>query len=248
MKVVILCGGKGSRIRSVTDDTPKPLVIVNGKPIIWHIMKIYSSFGFNEFVLPLGFGGDKIREYFWNYRWKNCDFITDMGENKIKFLEEPEDWNITLIDTGIETMTGGRIKKIEKYIDGDTFMLTYGDGLADLNINELLRFHNEKGRIATVTGIKRNSQYGILTVEDGIATSFKEKSKLNDIINGGFFILNKKVFQYLDDNNSCIFEKEPMSYLAKKGELAVYIYNGFWIAIDTYKDLVTANETWKQYW
>ena len=145
-------------------------------------------------------------------------------------------------------MTGGRIKRIEKYINGDTFMLTYGDGLSDVNINELIRFHNEKGRIATVTGIKKNSQYGILTVKDGIATSFKEKSKLDDIINGGFFVLNKKVFEYLDDSNSCIFEKEPMNNLVKKDELAVYTHNGFWIAIDTYKDLITASETWKPSW
>lgn len=248
MKVVILCGGKGSRLRSPADDTPKPLALVQGKPIIWHIMKIYSSFGYKDFILPLGFGGDKIKEFFWNYHWKYNDFIQKFGENKITMLQKPENWNITFVDTGIETMTGSRIKKIVDYVDSDTFLLTYGDGLSDINITELVNYHMKKGRIATVTGISRNSQFGILSVKDGIATDFSEKSKLDGIINGGFFVLNKKVFDYLLLEDSCVFEREPMQRLACAGELAVYEHKGFWLAIDTYKDLQEANERWKPAW
>jgi glucose-1-phosphate cytidylyltransferase len=144
MKVVILCGGKGSRLRSANDNTPKSLALVNGYPIIWHIMKLYSSYGYNDFVLPLGFGGDKIKEFFWNYEWKYNDFIKDMSSNKVTMLGSPDKWTITFINTGIETMTGARIKKIEKYIDDDTFMLTYGDGLSDINIGNLVKYHEKK--------------------------------------------------------------------------------------------------------
>lgn len=245
MKVVILCGGKGSRLASPTENKPKPLAIVNGKPIIWHIMKNYMKYGFNDFILPLGFGGEKIKEYFWDYEWKNKNFIKDSANNSVKLLSEPENWKITFIDTGVNTMTGGRIKKIQKYIDEDIFMLTYGDGLSDINIKTLLEYHYNKGKIATVAGIQRKSQYGILTVENGIAKSFDEKTKLDGIINGGFFVLNTKIFDYIEDSESCVFEQKPLKNLAKKGELSVYLYDGYWISIDTYKDLLVANKTWK---
>jgi glucose-1-phosphate cytidylyltransferase len=245
MKVVILCGGKGSRLSSPSDNTPKPLALVQGKPIIWHIMKIYDYFGYNDFILPLGFGGDKIKEYFYTYDWKNYDFIKYGGENKIKLLQQPEKWTITMIDTGDETMTGGRIKRIEHLIDEDTFMLTYGDGLCDINIDKLLQYHNNMGKIATVTGIARKSQYGVLTIKDGLALSFEEKSDLDGIINGGFFVFNKDIFKYIDNNDSCIFEQAPLKALTKDEQLAVYLHEGTWIAIDTYKDLMSANENWK---
>lgn len=245
MKVVILCGGKGSRLASPTDQKPKPLAMVNGKPIIFHIIKIYMKYGFNDFILPLGFGGEKIKEYFWNYEWKNKDFIKDSANDTIKFLDKPESWKITFVDTGLDTMTGGRIKKIQKYIDEDVFMLTYGDGISDINIKDLLNYHYSKGKIATVTGIERKSQYGILNVENGIAKSFEEKSKLDGIINGGFFVLNNKVFDYIEDSDECIFEEKPLRDLAKQSELSVYLHKGYWIAIDTFKDLMNANKTWK---
>lgn len=245
MKVVILCGGKGTRLGS-TETIPKTLALVSGKPIIWHIMNIYSSYGFNDFILPLGFGGDKIKEYFWNYEWKNYDFTKELGSNSVTFFNNPAKWKVTFVDTGIETMTGGRIKKIEKFINEDTFMLTYGDGLSDININNLLKFHKEKGQVVTVTGVERKSQYGILTEEDGIATTFDEKSKLDGIINGGFFVMDKKVFNYIKDDNDCIFEQEPLRNLVKSGELAVYNFKGYWTAIDTNKDLIYANETWRR--
>lgn len=244
MKAVILCGGKGSRMASPTENMPKPLALVNGKPIIWHIMKIYMSYGISEFILPLGFGGDKIKEYFWNYEWKNHDFTMDKVSGNVKMLESSENWKITFIDTGLETMTGGRIKRIEKYIDEDTFMLTYGDGLSDINIDTLLKFHRSSGKIATLTGIARKSQYGVLTVKDGIAAAFEEKSRLDGIINGGFFVLDRRIFDYLEDREDCVFEDKPLKNLTDKGELAVYIHNGYWMAVDTYKDLEAVNKTW----
>jgi glucose-1-phosphate cytidylyltransferase len=245
MKAVILCGGRGTRLASLSENMPKSLALVKGKPIIWHIMKIYMSYGINEFILPLGFGGDKIKEYFWNYEWKNHDFIMDKVSNSVKILQSEERWKLTFIDTGLETMTGGRIKKIEKYIDEDTFMLTYGDGLSDINLNNLLKFHKDKNKIATLTGIERKSQYGVLDVKDGIATAFEEKSKLDGVINGGFFVLDSRVFDYLHDSEDCIFEREPLMKLADQGELAVYIHKGYWRSVDTYKDLEAVNKTWE---
>ncbi|WP_461207370.1 sugar phosphate nucleotidyltransferase [Clostridium sp. DL1XJH146] len=245
MKVVILCGGKGLRMRGGNDEMPKPMALVKDKPILWHIMKAYSNFGFNEFILPLGYKGGNIKEYFVNYKWRNSSFTTGFNKETIEYHDDIDikDWKITFVDTGLETMTGGRVKRIEKYIDGDTFMLTYGDGLSNINIGKLLEFHNEKGKIATVTAVERKSQYGILKVKDGIVESFDEKTKLDGLINGGFFVLNRRIFNYLD-GDSCIFEKEPLRKLVKEGELSVYKHNGYWKAIDTLKDLKVANETW----
>jgi len=245
MKVVILCGGKGTRLGSSTETIPKTLALVSGKPIIWHIMNMYARYGFNEFILPLGFGGDKIKEYFWDYEWKNCDFTKELGSDKVTFLSKPNNLKVTFIDTGIDTMTGGRIKKIEKFISEDTFMLTYGDGLSDIDMSKLLKFHQEKGKVVTVTGVERKSQYGILTSKDGIVTNFEEKSKLDGIINGGFFVMNKEVFDYIKDEDECVFEQEPLRNLVKNEELAVFSFKGYWTAIDTNKDLIYANTTWK---
>lgn len=245
MKVVILCGGKGTRMVEPTYDNPKPLSMIGGKPILWHIMKIYSYYGYNDFILLLGYKGEKIKEYFMEYNWKNCDFVLDIHDGNFKLLAEPENWKITFLDTGIDTMTGGRIKKVEKYIGEETFMLTYGDGLSDVNINELLAFHKLKNKILTLTGITRKSQYGILSVENDIATSFHEKSQIEGIINGGFFILNKDVFNYLSNTDECIFEQDPLINLVKDKQLAVFPHNGFWTAIDTFKDLIEANKAWE---
>jgi glucose-1-phosphate cytidylyltransferase len=244
MKVVILCGGKGTRLMAANEEIPKPLALVDGKPLIWHIMKIYSKYGLNDFILPLGFGGDKLKEYFYNYQWKNYDFTLNTEDRKIKILGTPEKWNITFVDTGLETMTGGRLKRIEKFIEEDTFMMTYGDGLSDINIKDLLNYHRNKGKIATVTGIQRKSQFGILTTDKGIATVFEEKSTLDGVINGGFFVLDRRVFNYLDEDDNCIFEQEPMKNIVKDRQLAVYQHYGLWVAIDTYKDLINANEVW----
>ncbi|QZY57020.1 glucose-1-phosphate cytidylyltransferase [Crassaminicella profunda] len=251
MKVVILCGGKGSRMKEITDDVPKPLAMIGGKPILWHIMKAYMYYGLNDFVLLLGYKGEQIKEYFINYHWKNNNFLLESEQKNIKLLETPEKWRITFIDTGIDTMTGGRIKQAQKYIGDGTFMLTYGDGLADIDINSLLDFHKKKGRIATVTGIKKINQYGTLIVDNDIASSFEEKPNTNDIINGGFFVLNKEIFSYIGNEKDCIFEREPLMNLANDSQLAVYQHKGFWVAMDTYKDLLKVNEMWensKAYW
>lgn len=243
MKVIILCGGKGQRMQS-GQEYPKPMAEVSGKPLIYHIMKTYEKFGFNDFILPLGYKGEVIRQYFINYELNNCNILKEIPTNKIKVLENCDNFKITMIDSGIETMTGARIKRVSKYIDGDTFMVTYGDGLADIDINELIRFHNESGKIATITGIKKKSQYGVLEVNGNIATSFKEKSMDAGIINGGYFVFNRKFLDYLDIEDSCVLEQDPIKALIAHRELAVYMHDGFWISVDTQKDLVFANEMW----
>ncbi|WP_026676068.1 glucose-1-phosphate cytidylyltransferase [Fictibacillus gelatini] len=246
MKVVILCGGKGTRMSELTQDLPKPLVPVGEKPLIWHIMKLYHHYGFNDFVLLLGYKGDKIKEYFIDYAWKNHSFTLNTRSGEIQLKNKPENWTITLLDTGLETMTGSRIKQAEELIGKETFMLTYGDGLSDINLHELMKYHQEKGAIATVTGINKKSQFGTLTVNNGMAESFQEKTASEGLINGGFFVLNHEVFQYLQDDENCVFEQEPLMNLAKDGQLSVYEHNGFWTAIDTYKNVLEINEMWKQ--
>jgi glucose-1-phosphate cytidylyltransferase len=251
MKVVILCGGKGSRMSELTNEVPKPLVKVGDKPFLWHIMKLYKHYGFDEFILLLGYKGDKIKEYFMNYDWKNHSFTLDTSTGDIQMLQQSEKWKITFLDTGEETMTGGRLKKAEKLIGNETFMLTYADGLANINLLDLLKFHKSIGTVATVTGVNKISQYGILTVKNGIAESFHEKSQSEGIINGGFFVLEPKVFEYLTDSPNCIFEQEPLKKLTKDRQLAVYLHEGFWTAADTYKNVLELNEMWKQgrdYW
>lgn len=247
MKVVILCGGKGTRIREISEDVPKPLINIDGRPIVWHITNIYYHYGFDDFILPIGYKGQKIKEYFMDSPWKNNDMIIDNreGDFKITLLRGLDKWRITFIDTGEETMTGSRIKRIEPFIEENEFMLTYGDGVADIDIKKLLKFHREKGKIATMTGIKAKSQYGILEVSDGIAQRFVEKPKTDQIVNGGFFVLNKEIFKYIDDDGGkCVLEKEPLEKLVEDKQLAVYLHLGFWTAIDTYKDYVELNENW----
>ncbi|MFL0251675.1 glucose-1-phosphate cytidylyltransferase [Clostridium neuense] len=245
MKVVILCGGKGTRMREETEYRPKPLVLIGGKPIIWHIMKTYSHYGFNDFILCVGYKGDMIKQYFMEMYWRNNDFTLHInGDKHIDYhTKEEENWNVTIVDTGLETMTAGRIKQVQKYIDDDDFMLTYGDGLSDVNINNLLEYHNSKETIATLTGVYPISNFGLMEVEDGIVKAFKEKPVLKDMVNGGFMVLNKKVFDYIPKKD-CFFEAEPLNKLAHDGELAVYEHNGFWTAVDTFKDIEKVNEIW----
>jgi glucose-1-phosphate cytidylyltransferase len=246
MKVVILCGGKGTRMSEITNELPKPLALIGGKPILWHIMKIYQKYGFNEFILLLGYKGEKIKEYFMDYEWKNNSFTMDSSTGDIQLLGEPEKWKITFVDTGLNTMTGSRIKRAQKYIGDESFMLTYGDGLSDVNLHELVKFHQTKGTIATVTGVQKKSQFGTLTVNQGMAESFAEKTQTEGIINGGFFVLEPEVFPYLIDETDCVFEEEPLRKLTQGHQLAVYLHDGFWTAIDTYKNVLEVNEMWEQ--
>ena len=247
MQVVILCGGKGTRMREETEFRPKPLVEIGGMPVLWHIMKIYSHFGFNDFVLCLGYKGSMIKEYFMNFEWLANDFTLELGKGSGKVTHHAhslEDWRVTFADTGLETETSARIKKVEKYIEGDTFMLTYGDAVADINIEKLLQFHKEKGLTVTLTGTKPPSRFGILDVDNGIASTFREKPVLEGYINGGFFVCDKKVFDVLTDEG--MFEQAPLKGLSAKGELAVYSHEGFWQCMDTFKEVEKFNQDWEK--
>ncbi len=248
LKVVILCGGKGLRMSGDLKYACKPLADIGGRPMLWHIMNHYKQYGLDEFVLCLGHNGEAIKEYFINSDWRDNDFHLKKTKNgaQIRMLSPPERWDIIFADTGRETMTGGRIKKIQKYIDEDEFMLTYGDGLSDIAIDELLAFHRQKGKIATVTGIRARSGYGIINVVEGVATKFEEKPVIDGWINGGFFVLNTKVFVYLEDSEQCVWEDEPMRRLVMDRELAVYRHDGFWQSVDTAKDVQLMNEMWSR--
>ncbi len=246
MKVVILCGGKGFRMHELTGDMPKPLVLIGDKPMLWHIMKTYKQYGFDEFILLLGYKGEMIKEYFMDYAWKQHSFKLDTQKGSLELIEKNEDWKITFLDTGLDTMTGSRIKKARQLIGNETFMATYGDGLADIDLKELLAFHKGKGRLATVTGVDRKTQYGTLLVEDGIARSFREKQSSSGIINGGFFVFEPGFFDYVTHDTDCVLEQEPLRNLADDGQLAVYPHQGFWTACDTYNDILQVNTLWKQ--
>jgi len=241
MKTIILCGGKGQRMNTSENDLPKAMALVKGKPLIYHIMKQYSKYGFNDFILPLGYKGKEIKKYFIEFEMINSNFTKETFKNSISYHNENDNFKVTLIDTGVDNLTASRIKQVGKYIDTDNFMVTYGDGLSDVNISELIKFHKEKGKIATVTGVKKKSQYGSLEVENGIAKTFKEKVAEEQIINGGFFIFKKEFLEYLDEG---MLEEEPMKKLLEKKELAVFLHEGKWISVDTQKDLITANEVW----
>ncbi len=247
MKVVILCGGKGTRFREYPEEIPKPLAPVGGKPILWHLMKLYSHYGYKDFVLCLGYKGDMIKKYFLEEEWRASDFTMNLKNRQKQTLAagDEEDWNITFADTGAETNTGGRLKRIEKYIpEGEDFFAAYGDGLADVNIKELLEFHKKKGKIATITTLRPYSQFGIVEIDDSIVTSFKEKPKLDYWINGGFFVFRKEIFSHIGDND--VLEKKTFETLAAKKEIAAYKFEGFWQCMDTFKDYQSFNELWEK--
>jgi glucose-1-phosphate cytidylyltransferase len=243
--VVILCGGMGTRLREETEFKPKPMVDVGGKPILWHIMKIYAHYGFTDFILCLGYKGTVIKEYFFNYEVMCNDCTIQLGKkSQIIFQSDhgEQDFNITMIDTGLHTMTGGRIKRIESYIKTDTFMVTYGDGLADINVRDLLKFHTSHGRIATLTASRPPSRFGILDLADnGTVNRFQEKVG-TEWINGGFFAFHRKIFEYLDQD--CILERTPLEKLAEDHQLVAYQHDGFWIGMDTYREYEMLNQMW----
>ena len=252
MKVVILCGGMGWRLREETEIKPKPMVEISGMPILWHIMKSYTHYGFNEFVLCLGYKGEVIKEFFYHYEMLSNDFTIELGGKERKITTYPrhseKGWKVTLVDTGAQAMTGARVKRIEKFIDSDNFMLTYGDGVADINIEKLLTFHKKHGKIGTVTGVYPYSTYGELRLIGDCVQSFKEKPQHKEdmrTINGGYFVFNKKFFKYLRDDDSCVLEREPLEELVNAAELKVYHHEGFWQCMDTYRDYKKLEELWK---
>ncbi len=249
MKVVILCGGLGTRLKEETEYKPKPMVEVGGRPILWHIMKQYSSYGFNQFVLCLGYRGDVIKDYFYNYEIRNNDFTLTLGKDGIKTHNSHSEtgWEITFAETGPYSMTGARIKKIEKYIDGDSFFLTYGDGVSSVDINKLLAFHKSHGKIATVTGVLPPSRFGELMTDDIIVESFNEKPQVHSggFINGGYFVFNKSFFNHLSADENCILERQPLEDIVKAKELCIYKHEGFWQCMDTYRDFEYLNGLWR---
>lgn len=248
MKVVILCGGYGTRIRDVAENIPKPMIPVGSRPILWHIMKYYAAFGHNEFVLLLGYKSDVVKDYFLNYEVHNNDFTINLGKNdslQIHDSHPEKDWKITFAETGLNAMTGARIKKIKKYINAnETFLLTYGDGLGDVDINKLIEFHIKSGKTLTLTGVMPAGRFGeLLTNGQGEITDFKEKPKtVKSRINGGFFVANYDLFDYIADGDNEIFEQEPMKRLVEKRELMQFDHNGFWQPMDTHKEYSLLNQ------
>lgn len=249
MKVVILCGGQGTRLREETEFRPKPLVEVGGRPILWHIMKLYAHYGHRDFVLCLGYRGMMIKEYFLNYQAMNNDFTISLRDgSRMNYFRnhEEEDFRVTLADTGLETMTGGRVKRVSQYLDGDTFMLTYGDGLGDVNVAQLVEFHTSHGRLATVTTVRPTSRFGILQTNDrDQVVEFCEKPQLQGWASAGFFVFNRRVLDYISSDADCVLEREPLERLAADGQLVAYRHDGFFYAMDTYREYLYLNELWK---
>lgn len=244
MKVVILAGGLGTRLSEETTIRPKPMVEIGDKPILWHIMQIYAHYGFNEFIVCLGYKGYMIKEWFANYFLHNSDVTIELKNNKVTVHNtHKEDWKITLIDTGEKTQTGGRVKRIKKYVDG-TFMLTYGDGLSDVNIKELIAFHRKKGKLATVTAVQPMGRFGAIKIENDSVISFKEKP-LGDgaWINGGFMVLEPEIFDYIKEDSTHL-ELEPLETLARQGKLSAYKHTGFWKPMDTLRDRKELEDMW----
>ncbi len=248
MKVVILCGGQGTRLREETEYRPKPLVEVGGRPILWHIMKLYAHYGFSEFVLCLGYRGEMIKRYFLDYEAMNNDFTIRLGQqHQITYhgAHDEQEHNVTLVSTGLDSMTGSRVKQVERHITDDTFMVTYGDGISDLNIKALLDFHHGHGRLATVTTVHPVSRFGVLDLDaQGRVADFSEKPQTVGWTSAGFFVFNRAVFDYLSTSPDCILEREPLEQLVRDNQLMAYRHNGFFFAMDTYREYLALNELW----
>lgn len=245
MKVVILAGGFGTRISEESHLRPKPMIEIGDQPILWHIMKLYSSFGYNEFVICLGYKAFMIKEYFADYFLHTSDVTFDLVNNQMTVHDNyAEPWKVTLVNTGLNTMTGGRVKRIQSYIGNEPFLLTYGDGVSDVNINDLVEFHQSHGKIATLTAIQPDGRFGVLDIDDNQVNAFREKSK-NDSswINGGFMVLQPEIFDLIDGDDT-VFEKKPLESVANKGQLMAYLHDGFWQCVDTIRDKQKLEELW----
>jgi len=246
--VVILAGGKGMRMREHTENMPKALVPIGSYPVILHVMKIFANFGYKKFILCLGYKSDDIKKYFMDYEWATQDFTLKMEQNNQKVItsrpSDISDYEITFAYTGTDTLTGGRVKKIEKYVNSENFFVTYCDGLTDINISELFDFHKKTNKIGTVSAVHTMTTFGIIDVdENSTVTSFREKPTLPGYINGGFMVFKQKFFDYLEDNS--VLEQKPMASIAKEGQLAAYKHEGFWACMDTFKDFERLNTLWK---
>src|SRR5262245_38915698 len=250
MKTVILCGGRGTRLGEHGVSVPKALIEIGGRPVLWHLMKIYAQYGLKDFILCLGYLGDSIKRYFLEHQWFDSDFTLEVNSTSDYQLERHErhgeTWRITFADTGLDTNTGGRVKRIQNYLGNDqTFCVTYGDGLANIDLRALIEFHFSHGRMATLTAVHPYSNFGLIKLDDQNAvTEFKEKPLIKEWINGGFFVFNKQIFDYLDEN--CVLEREPLRRLACEGQLMAYQHQNFWKCMDTYKDNVEFNQLWDE--
>ena len=247
MKAVILAGGLGTRMSEETELRPKPMVEIGGKPILWHIMKIYSSFGIKDFIICCGYKGYLIKEYFANYFLHQSDVTIDLAQNKMDVHHTyAESWKITLVDTGLQTMTGGRIKKIQTYIGNETFMLTYGDGVGDVNINDLLNFHKQSGKYATITVVRPKGRFGALKLDvNDKVLSFQEKVEgLSSWVNGGFFVFEPAIFDYIAGDETFL-EHEPIDNLVRQGQLTAYRHEGFWQPMDTMREKSNLEDLWR---
>ncbi len=249
MKVVIFAGGLGTRLAEETELRPKPMVEIGGKPILWHIMKIYSYYGFNDFVICLGYKGFFIKEYFMDYYMHNSDMTIELGSNKVDILyTQTESFKVTLVDTGLNTKTAGRLQRVKRYLGDEPFMLTYGDGVCDVNIPDLIKFHQQHGKIATVTAIQPEARFGGMELNTTNAVEiFKEKPKGDgQWINGGFFVLSPGVFDYLDEKaDETMWEDRPLEQLSKKGQLIAYKHSGFWKCMDAMRDKMELEQLWQ---
>lgn len=247
MKTVLLAGGLGTRMREETEFRPKPMVLIGNKPVLWHIMRSYAQYGFKEFVVCTGYKGELIRQYFRDFVSLNIDFTIEVGQDpKLTNHGQIDEsgWKITVADTGLETMTGGRLFKIRNYIGTETFMCTYGDGLSNVDLIKLLEFHKKHKKIATMTAVRPNSRFGIVDITpDGIVSGFHEKPQTSSWVNGGFFVFEPTIFDYLDE--TCILEHEPLNKLAQEGQLAAYQHSDFWQPMDTYRESMMLNELWE---
>lgn len=253
MKVVILCGGQGTRLREETEYRPKPLVDIGGRPILWHIMRRYAAYGFKDFILCLGYKGWLIKEYFLNYKAFNCDFTLQLGfDRAIEYHQRnngrysnSEDWRITFAETGIDSMTGSRVRQLERYLPDEDFMLTYGDGVTDIDLSCLYEFHKSHGKIGTVTAVASPGRFGELGIaEDGHVQRFSEKPSAGSAISGGYFVFQRDFLRYVREDADCVMEKEPLEELAADGELVAYQHRGFWYAMDTYREYLYLNGLW----
>lgn len=247
MKVVILAGGYGTRLAEETELKPKPMIEIGEHPILWHIMKFYSHYGYDDFIICLGYKGYIIKEYFANYYLHKSDFTIKLKNNEMEYENSAsEDWQVTLVDTGLNTQTGGRIKRIEKYVNGETFMLTYGDGLSNINVNSLLKFHKSKEKMVTVTAVRPPGRFGTLSIDNADAvTNITEKPPGdNSWINGGFFVLEPDVFKFINGDDT-VWEKDPLETISKRKELNAFRHQGFWHPMDTLRDKNALNDLWK---
>ena len=246
MKVIILAGGFGTRLSEYTESTPKPMVTVGGKPILWHIMNTYAKFDHKNFYVALGYKADVIKEYFLNYRALNSDFTVNLSNGSIvEHQQDAVDWKVSLVDTGLNSMTGGRIKRMQNFIGNEPFLLTYGDGVADIDIDSLVKFHKSHGKMVTVSAVHPGARFGELDIDSSVVTSFKEKPQVTQgWINGGYFVIEPEFFNLIEGDNT-ILEKEPLEKVAQMGELMSYQHDGFWQCMDTKRDRDSLEDLWK---